>query len=43
MFAESVEISPMSAGKPKFRAFCVVAFKTRNYIGALLKLSLIHI
>ena len=37
MFAESVEISPMSAGKPKFRAFCVVAFKTRNYIGGLLK------
>ena len=37
MFAELVEISPMSAGKPKFRAFYVVAFKTRNYIGALLK------
>ena len=37
MFAELVEISPMSAGKPKFRAFYVVAFKTRNYIGGRLK------
>ena len=38
MFAELVEISPMSAGKPKFRAFYVVAFITRNYIGGLLNI-----